>query len=89
MMKSLLKAALFSLALGLAPMALAQQAESININTADTQTLAQLPGIGDVRAQAIVDDRQANGPYASVEELTRVSGIGEATVKTLRDQVAF
>ncbi|MCG7598914.1 ComEA family DNA-binding protein [Halomonas sp. McH1-25] len=86
-MKSLLKAIVFSLLLGSASLAMAQDATStVNINTADAETLAQLPGIGAAKAQAIVEDRTANGPFASVDELDRVSGVGAATVDGLRAQ---
>lgn len=85
-MKALLKAAMFSLLLGVASQALAQETGSVNINTADAETLAQLPGIGSTRAQAIADDREANGSFASIDDLGRVSGIGDATVEGLRDQ---
>jgi competence protein ComEA len=56
------------------------------INTADAETLAQLPGIGALKAQAIVEDRTANGPFTSVDELDRVSGIGTGTIEGLRAQ---
>lgn len=59
----------------------------ININTADAQTLQRLPGIGEKRAQDIVADRAANGPYRYPEDLTRVSGIGEETLAGLIDQI--
>ncbi|TDR56668.1 competence protein ComEA [Halomonas ventosae] len=79
--------------LGLAPFiagqALAQEMEPIDVNSADAELLAELPGIGETRAAAIVEDREANGPYESAEDLTRVSGIGEATVEGLADQVTF
>lgn len=55
----------------------------IDINTADVATLEGLPGIGPAKAQAIVDDRNANGPFASCQQLTRVNGIGDATVAKL------
>lgn len=84
---------LLTMLLGLAPFiagqALAQEMEPINVNSADVELLAALPGIGETRATAIVEDREANGPYASTEELTRVSGIGEATAEGLADQVTF
>ncbi|MGM0535672.1 MAG: ComEA family DNA-binding protein [Pseudomonadota bacterium] len=79
--------------LGLSPLvpgsALAQEMEPINVNTADAELLTVLPGIGETRAAAIVEDREANGPFADAEELMRVSGIGEATVEGLADQVVF
>ncbi|MDM8270391.1 ComEA family DNA-binding protein [Thermophilibacter provencensis] len=49
----------------------------ININTADVATLDELPGVGESTARAIVEDREANGPFTAPEDLMRVSGIGE------------
>lgn len=59
----------------------------LNINTASAAQLEALPGIGAVLAQRIVDDRQANGPYASVDDLERVRGIGPALLANLRPLV--
>ena len=49
----------------------------VNINTADVATLDTLPGIGASTAAKIVADREANGPFKTVEDLKRVSGIGD------------
>ena len=49
----------------------------VNINTADAAELDTLPGVGESTARAIVEDRERNGPFASPEDLMRVSGIGE------------
>jgi len=62
-------------------------AASVNINTATAVELEGLSGIGPAKAEAIVKDREANGPFASVEDLTRVSGIGEKTVEKLSGQI--
>lgn len=51
----------------------------ININTADIATLETLPGIGAVKAQAIIDYRTEYGPFAALEDIENVSGIGPAT----------
>lgn len=59
---------------------------AIDINTADASELEQLKGIGPVKAKAIVDFRNTNGPFASVDDLARVSGIGPKSVIKLRDQ---
>jgi competence protein ComEA len=59
----------------------------ININTADAAALETLPGIGPTYAARIVDYRDQNGPFTSVEELTLVKGIGPATLEGMRDLV--
>ncbi|MBW5801772.1 ComEA family DNA-binding protein [Halomonas elongata] len=63
------------------------QIAPIDINTADAALLAELPGIGDVKATAIVEERDANGPFENADDLTRVKGIGSATVEALADEV--
>lgn len=55
----------------------------ININTASVDQLTTLPGIGPAKAAAIVEGR----PYASVDDLDRVSGIGAKTIDQLRDLI--
>ncbi len=59
----------------------------ININTASATEFETLSGIGEVLAAAIVDYRTENGPFASVDDLENVSGIGPATLEEIRDQV--
>lgn len=59
----------------------------ININTATVQELDTLPGIGPVLAQRIYDFRQANGPFSTVEELIRVSGIGEKKLEAILELI--
>ena len=57
-------------------------AAPVNINTASAQEIANaLNGIGEKKAQAIVTYREQNGNFQSVEELTKVRGIGEKTVQ--------
>lgn len=57
---------------------------SININTANADQLAQLSGVGPAKADAIVQYRNENGPFESVDDLVQVRGIGEATVEKNR-----
>ena len=88
-MQGLFKGLALSLLLTFALPALAQDIAPIDVNTADAELLAELPGIGETRAQAIIEEREANGPFASADDMTRVSGIGAATVDGFRDQVSF
>jgi len=58
---------------------------TININTADSETLVDaLTGVGPEKAMAIVRYRQANGPFIRVNDLVQVKGIGESTVRQNR-----
>ena len=57
----------------------------IDLNRAPWHELVHLPGIGATRAMEIVRDRDANGPFGSPDELTRVKGIGPSTVEAVRD----
>ena len=59
----------------------------VNINTADETALDALPGVGPSTAAAIIEDRNANGPFASVEDLMRVSGIGEKKFEKLKSAI--
>lgn len=59
----------------------------ININTASETEFETLSGIGEVLAAAIVDYRTENGPFASIDDLESVSGIGPVTLEEIRDLV--
>ncbi|TVP44197.1 MAG: ComEA family DNA-binding protein [Halomonas sp.] len=87
--KGVLAALILSVCLGFSSGVLAQEVAPININTADAELLAELPGIGPSRAEAIIEEREANGPFESADDLVRVSGIGSATVDRMRDQVTL
>ena len=59
----------------------------VNINTADADELDTLPGVGPATAEAIIEDREANGPFTSIEDIMRVSGIGEAKFADMQDYI--
>ena len=62
-------------------------AGKIDINSAEADILETLPGIGPARARAIVEHRQANGPFAGVDALTEVRGIGDGILESIRELI--
>ena len=60
------------------------QPQKINLNRAEPWLLEALPGIGEVRAQAIIDYHQQNGLFRNVSELTKVEGIGITTYEQIK-----
>ncbi|MFT4940623.1 MAG: competence protein ComEA [Paraglaciecola sp.] len=61
--------------------------QKINLNTATVEQLLSLPGIGEKKASAIVDYRQKNGKFKSLEDLTAVKGIGMKMLEKLRGKL--
>lgn len=59
----------------------------VNINLATADQLQALSGVGEATARAIVEDREAHGPFSSVEDLMRVSGIGQKKFDKLKGQI--
>lgn len=59
----------------------------IDLNTAGPRELEELSGVGPAIAQRIIDHREKNGPFRSVDDLLEVSGIGPATLEKIRDQI--
>jgi comEA protein len=80
-------ALLLALALGAAT-APARAADAfsgvVNVNTATSEELQLLPGVGESRARAIVEARKARGGFKSVEELVEVKGIGSSLLEQIR-----
>ncbi|AJD91587.1 hypothetical protein JMA_22700 [Jeotgalibacillus malaysiensis] len=64
------------------------QSDTININTADQSELETIPGIGPAKASAIIQYREENGQFKSVEELMNISGIGEKTFEKLKELIS-
>lgn len=63
------------------------KSNKINLNTADENELQNLPGIGPSKATAIVAFRNENGPFQSIEDLKKISGIGDKTFEKLKDSI--
>ncbi|MEM8946708.1 MAG: helix-hairpin-helix domain-containing protein [Planctomycetota bacterium] len=56
----------------------------VDVNSADWPEIIQLPGLGEVLAQRVIADRNDNGPFTDIDDLTRVSGIGAKTLEKIR-----
>ncbi len=67
--------------------AAAPPAEKININTAGSAELQELPRVGPKVAQRILDYREKNGKFSRIEDLMKVRGIGEKTFENLKDLI--
>ncbi len=65
------------------------ETNKVNINTAGEAELEELPGIGPSTAQKIIADRDANGPYKSLDDLKRVPGIGDKKYASLEDLICI
>ena len=61
--------------------------QKVNINSATAEQLDTLPGVGESTAEKIIADREANGPFSSIEDLKRVSGIGDRKYAELADLI--
>ena len=84
------------LVLAVAVPALASQTQAtkaaqtvVNINTANAEQLQALPGVGGVTAQRIVAFRSANGPFAKVDDLVKVKGVGSKTLEKIRGLIVL
>ena len=59
----------------------------VNINSADSQTLQEIPGVGPATAEKIIAYRTENGRFSSIEDLKNVSGIGDKTFEKMKDKI--
>ncbi|HEX2051281.1 MAG TPA: ComEA family DNA-binding protein [Actinomycetota bacterium] len=64
-------------------------APAVDVNAADQAALETIPGIGPVKAAAIVSHRDAHGPFASLADLLDVTGVGPATLESMRPYVTL
>ncbi|WP_022964199.1 ComEA family DNA-binding protein [Halopseudomonas pelagia] len=63
---------------------------SVNVNTASASEIAEvLQGVGESKAQAIVEYREANGAFSSVDEIAQVKGIGQATLAKNQQRITL
>ena len=84
-MKNLISILILSLFFGLSNLA---NAESIDINTADAKTIAaNTKGIGLIKATVIVNYREKNGVFNSIDDLSKVKGIGKKTIEKNRQNL--
>jgi competence protein ComEA len=89
LMAGLLCGLMLAASTGVAGAAAGQAGESgrrVNVNTANAEELASLPGIGPALAQAIIKQRTGE-PFAKAEDLRKVKGIGDKLLERLKDQV--
>ena len=61
---------------------------AVNINTASKEELTSLKGVGEKRAQAIIDYRTKNGPFKTADDLEKVPGIGPGIMKQIKSQIS-
>jgi competence protein ComEA len=69
------------------PAALYAAGQAVNINTADKAALMTVKGVGERRAEAIIEYREKHGPFKSVEQLLEVQGVGESILQSNRDRL--
>lgn len=68
-------------------LARAEEEEKVNINTAAIEQLLNLKGIGQTKAEAIVNYRKEHGNFSKIEDLINVAGIGGATFEIIKDKI--
>ncbi|SDJ52917.1 ComEA family DNA-binding protein [Microbulbifer yueqingensis] len=72
------------------PESAAMQVGKVNINQSSAEEMAEmLQGIGPIRAEMIVEYRDKNGPFTSVDQLLEIQGIGAATLEKNRDRISL
>ena len=65
------------------------QPQKVDINRAEVWLLQALPGIGEIRAQAIIEYRNQNGLFRSFEDLAKVPGIGDSTLRKIEQYITL
>ena len=72
-----------------APTSSPEQSQKININTANSQELEKITGIGPVIAQRIVEYREKNGPFQKIEDIKNVNGIGDVKFEKMKNEITI
>ena len=75
--------------INLTPSGTSSNDEIININTASTEELQKISGIGEVKAQNIIKYREENAGFKSIEEIKNIDGIGEKTFEKIKDKISI
>jgi competence protein ComEA len=68
-------------------LASAEENAKVNINTATAEELSTLEGIGEMKAESIIEFRDNNGHFTKIEDLKNVKGIGDKIFEKIKDQV--
>lgn len=66
-----------------------ETSNKVSINNASLEELMTLPGIGEAKAKDIISYREANGPFQAIEDLTKVSGIGESILAKIKENITL
>ena len=61
----------------------------VNINSANLEELKKISGVGDVKAQSIIEYREKNGGFKSIDEIKNIDGIGEKTFEKIKDKITL
>ena len=67
----------------------ADSGEKVNINTADEKALDTLPGVGPAMAKRIIEYRESEGAFQSIEDIKKIRGIGEAKFAKMKDKICI
>ena len=82
-----LKAASSKINIAVDKVILTKNNEKININTADQSRLEEIPGVGEATAQKIIEYRELNGKFKTIEDIKNVSGIGDSKFENMKEKI--
>ncbi|MBO6202658.1 MAG: helix-hairpin-helix domain-containing protein [Selenomonas sp.] len=66
-----------------------ENGEKVNINTADEKALDTLPGVGPAMAKRIIEYRETEGAFQSIEDIKKIRGIGDAKFAKMKDKICI